>query len=54
MKTVLFSIASLIVLSQVAPSFYNLVGLEPGMYNGSSFVSKEDAAYRQGYNDARR
>lgn len=34
MKTVLLSIAGLIVLSQVAPSFYNLVGLEKGMFGG--------------------
>ena len=58
MKTVLFSIAGLIVLSQVAPSFYNLVGLEKGMNSCSSFVgdcytTRSERKYIEGYKDAR-
>ena len=58
MKTTLLSIAALLLLSQVAPSFYNLVGLRKGMDSCSSFVgdcytTRSERKYIQGYKDAR-
>ena len=58
MKTTLLSIAALLLLSQVAPSFYNLVGLRKGINSCDSFVGNcytthSDRQYIKGYKKAR-
>ena len=58
MRTTLLSIAALLLLSQVAPGLYNLVGLKKGMNSCSSFVgdcytTRSERKYIQAYKDAR-